>query len=276
MSKRLGNTTLCAILLMAVSLLVSSCSNINSADRLFSAIEKKYKCNGFNDVRYMISTIKINDDGSEIRSTCSGEYVRPSQHMLKTNLLNDDGYISKNDSIFAFVNGELVSSEARVNDFIVVVLDIYGMPADSAINRLESIGIANTSKFCEYTDEQTKKKSYIVGIDEYSDATASENQLWYDAVTLLPTVIQRNGADNHLYTITLENYVQVSGSGWIPQKITYHKDNQTKIIERIYDAVIPIYEKQNLSVETFCDSETFNDRHFSPNSNFSLSVIVEP
>ncbi|MBO4613931.1 MAG: hypothetical protein J5709_02305 [Bacteroidales bacterium] len=253
----------------------TSCSNITSTKSLLSAIEKKYECNWFNNIRYMISVIRFDDDNSEKRSTCSAEYVRPSQHILKTDMINDDGYIYINDTIYAFAGGEMVSSRPDINDLVLVVMDLYGMSAKDAENRLNESGIVNTSDFCSYTDT-ADRKYYIVGIDDYNNNTMNMNQIWFDSRTLLPRMVQRTKIDGHIYAITFDNFIQVGGTGWIPQKITYSKDGKVKIIERIYDAVIPIYEKTNLSVENFCDNATINERQLSPNSNFSLNIMVEP
>ena len=258
-----------------ILLSATSCSNITSTKSLFSAIEKRYERNWFNNIRYMISVIRYNDDNSEKRRTCSAEYVRPSQHILKTDMVNDDGYIYINDTIYAFTSGELVSARADINDFVLVVMDLYGMSANDAIDRINATGLAKTSDFCTYTDS-TDKKYYIVGINEYNDNTLNMNQIWFDSKSLLPHMVQKTKNDGHRYTITFDNYIQVGGCGWIPQKITYSKDGKVRIIERIYDAVIPIYEKSNISIENFCDNETINERQLSPNSNFSLSIMVEP
>ena len=276
MNRMLRNRTF-ILLAIGVFFLLSatSCSNITSTKSLFSAIEKRYERNWFNNIRYMISVIRFNDDNSEKRSTCSAEYVRPSQHILKTDMVNDDGYIYINDTIYAFTSGELVSARADINDFVLVVMDLYGMSSKDAIDRINATGLANTSEFCSYTDS-TNRMYYIVGINDYNNSTMNANQLWFDSQTLLPRKVQRTKIDGHRYTITFDNFIQVGGSGWIPQKITYSKDDQIKIIERIYDAVIPIYERKNISIENFCDNETINERQLSPNSNFSLSIMVEP
>ncbi len=260
---------------MIFLLSATSCSNITSTKSLFSAIEKRYECNWFNNIKYMISVIRFDDDNTEKRSTCSAEYVRPSQHILKTDMINDDGYIYINDTIYAFVGGELVSSRPDINDFVLVVMDLYGMTAKDAINRINDFGIANTAEFCSYTDT-ADHKYYIVGIDNYNDNTVNKNQIWFDSKTLLPKMVQRTKDDGHKYAITFDNFIQVGGTGWIPQKITYSKDDKVKIVERIYDAVIPIYEKKKLSVDNFCSDETLNEMQLDPNSNFSLNFMVEP
>lgn len=254
----------------------SSCSNIRSTKSLFSAISKRYETNWFSNIRYMISVVKFTDDNTEKRSTCSAEYVRPSQHIIKTDLVNDDGYIYNNDTIYAFKNGEMVSANPGINDFVLVVLDLYGMKADDAIARLDRSGIVNTSEFCTYQDPETEKKSYIVGISNYNDDTKNSNQIWFDSETLLPQMVQRTRNDGKLHLIRFDNYIQVGGSGWLPQKITYSVDNKDRIIERIYDAVIPIYERKEISVDNFCDNETINEMQLNPNSNFSLNFMVEP
>ncbi len=260
---------------MIFLLSATSCSNITSTKSLFSAIEKRYECNWFNNIKYMISVIRFDDDNTEKRSTCSAEYVRPSQHILKTDMINDDGYIYINDTIYAFVGGELVSSRPDINDFVLVVMDLYGMTAKDAINRINDFGIANTAEFCSYTDT-ADHKYYIVGIDNYNDNTVNKNQIWFDSKTLLPKMVQRTKDDGHKYAITFDNFIQVGGTGWIPQKIMYSKDDKVKIVERIYDAVIPIYEKKKLSVDNFCSDETLNEMQLDPNSNFSLNFMVEP
>ena len=276
MNKLLGNRILVLLAISLISILsATSCSKITSTKSLFSAIEKRYECNWFNNIRYMISVIRFDDDYTEKRSTCSAEYVRPSQHILKTDIVNDDGYIYINDSIYAFAGGELVSSRADINDFVLVIMDIYGMSASDAMNRIKDSGIVNTSEFCSYTDT-TGRKYYIVGIDEYNENNMNMNQIWFDSQTLLPRMVQRTKADGHLYAIKFDNFIQVGGCGWIPQKITYAKDCKVKIIERIYDAIIPIYEKKKLSVGNFCDNETLNEMQLDPNSNFSLNFMVEP
>ena len=277
MSRLLKNKT-CFLLTIGIVFLLSasSCSNIRSTKSLFSAISKRYETNWFSNIRYMISVVKFTDDNTEKRSTCSAEYVRPSQHIIKTDLVNDDGYIYNNDTIYAFKNGEMVSSNPGVNDFVLVVLDLYGMKSDDAIARLERSGIVNTSEFCTYTDSETGKKSYIVGISDYSDETKDCNQIWFDAENLLPQMVQRIRNDGQLHSVRFDNYIQVGGSGWLPQKISYSVNGQVRIIERIYDAVIPIYERKKISVDNFCDNETINEMQLNPNSNFSLNFMVEP
>ncbi|MBO7571373.1 MAG: hypothetical protein J6T48_04375 [Bacteroidales bacterium] len=268
------------VILLTIGIMIllsaTSCSNIRSAKGLFTAIEKRYCANWFNNIRYMISVVKFNDDNSEKRSTCSAEYVRPSQHIIKTDLINDDGYIYRNDTIYAFKDGEMISSKQGINDFVFIVMDLYGMTADEMMTRIEQTGFVNTSEFCTYENPESKRKSYIVGVSNYGEETEKNNQIWFDTQTLLPQMVQRKRDDGHLYSISFDNYIQIGGCGWMPQKITYSMDGQIKIIERIYDAVIPIYEKTELSVENFCDNESINEMQLSPNSNFSLNFMVEP
>ena len=277
MNKLLKNRTFVLLAIGMIFLLsATSCSNICSTKTLFSAIGKRYENNWFSNVRYMISVVKFADDNTEKRSTCSAEYVRPSQHIIKTDFVNDDGYIYNNDTIYVFKNGEMVSSNPGINDFVLVVLDLYGMKATDAIDRLESASFVNTSEFCTYKDTATNKKSYIVGISDYGEATRDCNQIWFDSETLLPQMVQRTRADGYLHSVRFDNYIQVGGCGWLPQKITYSMDGKVKIIERIYDAVIPIYERKEISIDNFCDNETINERQLNPNSNFSLNFMVEP
>ena len=276
MNRLFGDRTFVLLTIGLICLLsATSCSNITSTKSLFSAVEKRYECNWFNNIRYMISVIRFDDNNTEKRSTCSAEYVRPSQHILKTDMVNDDGYIYINDTIYAFASGEMVSSRADINDFVLVVMDLYGMNASDAVSRINDSGLANASEFCCYTDS-TGNKYYIVGIDEYNENTLNTNQIWFDSQTLLPHMVQRTKKDGHRYAILFDNFIQVGGSGWIPQKITYAKDGNVKIIERIYDAVIPIYEKKKLSVDNFCSNESLNELQLDPNSNFSLNFMVEP
>ena len=170
----------------------------------------------------------------------------------------------------------MVSANPGINDFVLVVLDLYGMKADDAVARLERSEIVNTSDFCTYTDSETKKKSYIIGISDYNDNTLNSNQIWFDSETLLPQMVLRTRNDGKLHSIRFDNYIQVGGCGWLPQKITYSVDGQVRIIERIYDAIIPIYERKEISVDNFCDNETINEMQLNPNSNFSLNFMVEP
>lgn len=263
-------TVIAALLLMSMT---SCTTRINSAKSLFAAIEKQYYGTWFTNVRFMLSITKMKDGDVEKRSTYSGEYVYPAQAIIKTDLQNDDGYIFKNDTIFTFTNGLLVSQQPGNNDFMLTVMDIFNSTKDSITSRFEKLNIVNTSEFCRYTDND--KKFYILGIPEYSDEYADSSQLWFDTKTLFPVkfIEHKNG---HVFKMDIENYIQVGGTGWIPQKVTYTKDNEVKVVERIYDVVIPVYEKSELSLDNFCDNETMNEKQLDSKYNFSINFMVEP
>ena len=146
---------------MLFLLSVTSCSKINSAETLFSEISKRYNGTWYSNIKYMISVVKVNDDGSENRITCSAEYVRPEQYIIKKSIGNNDGYLYKNDTIYEFKDGELVSKKQGANDLIFVVMDIYGMSSNEIISKIKETNLVDISEFCSYTDTSTKKEFYI-------------------------------------------------------------------------------------------------------------------
>lgn len=264
------------VLTIAVLLLsVSSCSKIRSSEKLFTEIEKKYNDNWYKDVKFMISATKIMNDSTESRHTYSAEYVYPSQLLVKTDIVANDGFLYRNDSINKFTNGELDTTHYYMNK-LVHLIDVYVQNHEKNLANIDKLGIEDASEFCDY--EINGRKFYILGISEISQDTSDESiisQIWFDAKTLLPdhAMEQRNG---HVYEIQFENFIQIGGTGFIPQKITYKKDGEARIIERIYDIVVPIYEKDSITVDNFCDNETINEKQMNQNTNISVNFMLEP
>lgn len=255
----------------ALLLCVSSCSKIRSSEKFFEEIDKKYNDNWYHDVKFMISVTKIMNDSTENRHTYSAEYVYPSQLLVKTDVIANDGFLYRNDSINKFTNGELDTTHYYLNK-LVHLIDVYAQNSEKNIANIDKLGIGNTSEFCEY--EVDGRKFYVLGgFDLTEDSVLS--QIWFDAKTLLPdhAVEQRNG---HEFQICFENYIQIGGTGFIPQKITYMKDGNARIIERIYDAVIPFYEKDSITVDNFCDNETLTEKQISQKTNISVNFMLEP
>ncbi len=259
---------------MTLMVMANSCSTgINSSESLFAAIEKQYYGSWFTDVRFMLSVTKMKDGNVEKRSTYSGEYVYPAQSIIKTDIQNNNGYIHKNDSVFTFTNGLLTSQHPANNDFILTAMDIFNSTKKDIMSRLEELNEVNISEFCRYN--RNDDNFYIVGIPEYSDKYADSSQIWFDSKTLFPVKYIKN-KDGHIYQIDIENYIQIGGTGWIPQKITFTRDNEVKVVERIYDVVIPVYEKSELTLDNFCDSETINEKQLDSKYNFYINFMVEP
>ncbi len=250
-----------------------SCSDIRSSETLFKSIEKRYNGTWFTNIRFMLSIAKINNNGIEERATYRAEYVFPSQAIIKTDILNDNGYLFKNDTVISFKNGVAVSQRHGNNDFLWISMDIFNNSAKEIRESIGKMQIVDLEQFCTHTENDNKY--YILGIPEYNDEYKNANQIWFDAKTLFPHKIQKT-RDNHVLQLVYDNYIQVGGTGWIPQKITFKKDGQVNILEHLYDVSIPLYEKNNLTIDDFCHNETINERQLNPKSSFAINLVVEP
>ncbi|MCF0205938.1 MAG: hypothetical protein HUK15_00795, partial [Bacteroidales bacterium] len=160
----------------------TSCDRINSSEKLFKQIEERYSNNWYSNVRFKMSISRI-INGYETRNSCSAEYLFPSQLIIKSNPLTDDGFLYRNDSIYSFMNGELVGSAANSTDPILISLDAFNYKDGQIKNTIETKFHVNTEKFCTYTDTATNKKMYIVGIDKIDQET-TEGNIWFDKETL--------------------------------------------------------------------------------------------
>ncbi|MFL5574797.1 MAG: hypothetical protein ACJ79S_02355, partial [Gemmatimonadaceae bacterium] len=89
------------------------------------------------------------------------------------------GVLFENDRVHAFNAGKLLQTQRRVHPLLLMSADVYAIPADTTVRRLDSLGV-DTGKF--RVDTLDGRRVYVVGAAA-GDSTAP--QVWVDADRLL-------------------------------------------------------------------------------------------
>ena len=125
-----------------------------------------------------------------------------------------NGIMYRSDSLYGFRNGQI--GVARANQRWITMLtqvDIYALPVDSTLARLESLGVDLSVM---HGDEWNGRPVVVIGA-QAGDTMAA--QVWYDEEHLYPVrVIQPPGASPNRVEFRMSNYQFLEG-GWVENRI---------------------------------------------------------
>lgn len=260
-----------AILALSV-IVLSGCDRIRSADDLFKEIEKKYQCDGVKNVKYSVSQTLFDENKVAEQNTLEYEYVFPGQHVLKMDNLNNEGLMNVTDTLYRFENGKIVSKRSQIPYRLFFSLDVYSYNYEEFQNRIKKFNFVDFSKFTKA--EINDRKFYIIGIDKYKDTVSPENQVWYDAETLLINKLVVIDNNRGIIEIQFDNYLNLGKNRWIAQKLTYLLNSEIVFIEQNFDIREPMFEKKSLSIKDFSKSESLNEKRFDPNISFMFNYLL--
>lgn len=269
---RLGLHITQIVLIILLSILFVSCDKHRNSISLFEEIEERYNGNWYENIRFKLSVVDYKDNEIVDKSTYLAEFVCPQQAIIKTDIINEDGLLFLFDSVYEVKNGCITRTLPENSQFLWIGMNVANMTVEENIELFKNMDFVDIDKFCTHYEGDTKY--YIIGIPEYNEEYKDSNQLWFDAKTLIPcrSVKQRFGST---YSLVYENFTQVFGKGYIPQKISYYVNDELVTIQRIYDIYVPFIEKKQLTVEDFCDNETLNEKQMNPCQDFDIHIVVE-
>lgn len=181
------------------------------ATQVFREIHERYVGKRFTDVTFIQRT-----QPAQGEAKLWYEAIRPLGFVRVDEAPLDQriGIMYRSDSLYVFRDGQMrFSAGGKRWITMLTQVDIYALPVDSTLARLESLGVDLTVM---YESEWEGRPVVVVGAAA-SDTTAA--QIWYEKDRLLPLrVIQPPGAGPNRVEFRMSRYQFLSG-GWIENEI---------------------------------------------------------
>ncbi|MEP6574634.1 MAG: hypothetical protein ABJD11_18175, partial [Gemmatimonadota bacterium] len=124
--------------------------------------------------------------------------------------------IFRNDSVYRFQGGTLKAGRPFVHPLMVLGFDVYGIPPEATIAKLQALGF-DLSKMHE--ENWQGRPTYVVGA--LAGDTTSK-QFWIDKERLLfVRMLETNPQDASAIAETQFNKYQQQGGGWMAVEVTF-------------------------------------------------------
>lgn len=219
--------------ILAIAVLCSCNSQINTTEKLVKAMTSRYGGKWFKQIAFD-QTTSFFENGKVIRTESWHEiYKFPSMLFIAYDHQGSgNGQIYRNDSVYIFKDHELEASQYIIHDLLVLSMDIYNLSFDKAMQRIGQLDY-DPDKF--HTRMYENRKVYVVGASDENDKS---NQFWIDAEHLyFVKMIKKR--DYGVQEIELRNYIEIDNSGWIEQEVVFKLDGELCMIEKYYNIKIP-------------------------------------
>lgn len=221
------------VLLLAVAACPRSyaaTSRSTEASDLFREIHERYVGKRFTHVTFLQRT-----EPAEGEVKLWYEAIRPPGLVRVDEAPLDarNGLMYRRDSLYVFRNGETTFSAGDQRWITMLTqVDIYALPVDSTLARLESLGVDLETM---HESEWEGRPVVVVGAEAGDTISA---QIWYDREHLYPhRVIQPPGASANRVEFRMSRYQFLDG-GWIENRIDILVGGRVVTTE-CYDQVRP-------------------------------------
>ncbi len=154
---------------------------------MIRAMHDRYAGNWYSSLRFAQSNTFYTQSGGEQKSRWIETLSVPGKLRIDFEPLSSkSGLLILNNRVTTFDNGKRVDTRRAIQGILTLTADVYAIPAEVTIRRLDSLKI-DLDKF--RTDKLDKKRVYVVGADA---GDLESNQIWIDANRmLLVRLIQR-------------------------------------------------------------------------------------
>jgi hypothetical protein len=226
---------------------------VTSGPTLVRAMHARYP-EWYHSVTFIQKTTLVSPSGGEIHQTWYEAGELPGHLRIDTDLASKSGTLFARDSIFSFSQGKLVSSEARLNELLVLGFDAYVQSGDRTDAQLRKLGF-DLTRFHESTWQG--KPVYVVGALR-GDTTSK--QFWVDRSDLLFVRLLERGPQGRV-DIRFNNY-QRAGGGWIATEVVQFVNGSRRLLEQYSDVRTNVV----LSDALFGPAQWATVRHWSRGS----------
>ena len=153
---------------------------ITSSEQLIREMHDKYAGNWYRTLRFAQTNTFYAQSGKETRSRWVENLSVPGRLRIDFEpLTSRSGLLILNNRVTTFDNGKRVDSRRAIQPILTLTADVYAIPAEVTLRRLDSLKI-DLNKF--RSDRLDKKRVYVVGADE---GDLESSQVWIDAEKLV-------------------------------------------------------------------------------------------
>ncbi|HEX6574146.1 MAG TPA: hypothetical protein VF042_04175 [Gemmatimonadaceae bacterium] len=153
---------------------------ISSAVQLINEMHDRYAGNWYRTLRFAQTNTFYGQSGKETRSRWVENLSVPGRLRIDFEPLESkSGLLILNNRVTTFDNGKRVDSRRAIQPILTLTADVYAIPAEITLQRLDSLKI-DLTKF--RADKLDGKRAYVIGADE---GDLESSQVWIDADRLL-------------------------------------------------------------------------------------------
>jgi hypothetical protein len=197
---------------------------VNSGPALIQAMHDRYANRWYRTLTFTQKTTVALPSGGQIVQTWYEAAALPGALRIDTDLSSKGGVLYAHDSSYTFNAGKLVSSDARINDLLVLGFDVYAQSAAKTEAVLRRLGF-DLSRMHEATWQE--RPVYVVGALR-GDTTSK--QFWVDRERLLFVRMLENGRQGHTDT-RFNSYAQYGG-GWVATQVVQLVNGKRRLVEQ--------------------------------------------
>lgn len=197
---------------------------VTSGPELIRAMHDRYVSRWYRTLTFTQKTTVALPSGGQIVQTWYEAAALPGALRIDTDLSSKGGVLYAHDSSYTFSAGKLVSSDARINDLLVLGFDVYTQPVAKTEAVLRRLGF-DLSRIHEATWQE--RPVYVVGA--MRGDTASK-QFWIDRERLLFVRMLENGRQGH--TDTRFNFYAAYGGGWVATQVVQLVNGKRRLVEQ--------------------------------------------
>lgn len=235
-----------------VFVLFASCDyNINSSEELFDKINSTYHNKWYKNISFSQTTSYYAEDSVSTPDRWFEEYQYPGKLAVRSANHDNYAFLYVNDSVYEYKNNNLLRAENYSHELLFFSKDIYNTPRDEIDEKFNELGY-DINKF--YKTKYNNRHVYVIGAESSNNIS---NQVWYDAEHFYLCKLIKN-SDDGLKEISLHDFIEVSGQGWIEQELVYSINGEIFLKEKYFD--INMHNNPNHS---FRASDFSSDKAYS-------------
>jgi hypothetical protein len=180
-----------------------------STSELIQGMHDRYAGNWYRTLRFTQTNTFYTQSGGEQKSRWVQHLSVPGRLRIDFEPLSSkSGMLIVNNRVTTFDHGKRVDSRRSIQAILTLTADVYSIPAEVTLRRLDSLNI-DLGKFRR--DRLDRKRVYVVGAD---DGDLESNQIWIDANRLLLVRIiqqEKRGSRKVVTDTRVGDYKQVDG-----------------------------------------------------------------
>jgi hypothetical protein len=159
---------------------VEPARKISSSEQLINEMHDRYAGNWYRTLRFAQTNTFYGQSGKETKSRWVENLSVPGRLRIDFEpLTSRSGLLILNNRVTTYDNGKRVDSRRVIQPILTLTADVYAIPAEITLRRLDSLKI-DLRKF--RSDRLDKKPVYVIGADE---GDVESTQVWIDAEKLL-------------------------------------------------------------------------------------------
>jgi len=215
-----------SLLILLFSFWLPGQHGAKSGEDVIQAMHKRYEGKWYPTLTFEQQTIRYDSTGAVLSEEVWYEAMQlPNKLTIKFNSWDSgDGLMIRNDSLYAFKEGQLTNTQPMLHPLLVLGFSVYCQSPEKTIADLQQLGI-DLSKY--HKRMHNGKKVYVVGAEE-GDETST--QFWIEKERMLFVRLIQDFGNGRVQDIRFNKY-QALGGGWIAPEVVFYANGKLRLKE---------------------------------------------